>query len=138
MRRVIITEEQEKRLIEILNNEEVQQMPVPEKSNKPYTIDTDKVKTVRRFLDKNFKPDFLEWIGTSGLPEKVRVAAVYSSAGEPLKNYYEEDLIDLLIEKYKKMFLDKEERSLFMKQVVKDWFDNKIGVHGTLSVNCLK
>lgn len=138
MKRVIITEEQEKRLIEILNNGEVQQMPVPKKTNKPYYIDPDKVKIVQKFLDDNFQKNQLERIGSNGMPEKVRIVTMNSSTGEPLKNLYDEDLHDLLIEKFKKMFLDQDERSLFLKQVMNDWFDNKIGVHGTLSVNCLR
>ena len=138
MKRIIITEEQEKKLIQILNNEEIQQMPVPEKANKPYYIDPDKVKIVKKFLDNNFQKNNLENIGANGMPEKIRIVTMYSTTGEPLKNLYDEDLHDLLIEKFKKMFLDKNERNLFLKQVMNDWFDNKIGVHGTLSVNCLK
>lgn len=139
MKRVIITEAQEQQLIKILNNEEeVQQMPVPKTANKPYCIDPDKVKVVRKFLDSNFTKNNLERIGANGMPEKIRIVTMSSSTGEPLKSLYEEDLLDLLIEKYKKMFLDKEERMLFLKQVMNDWFNNKIGVHGTLSVNCLK
>ena len=139
MKRVIITEAQEQQLIKILNNEEeVQQMPVPKTANKPYCIDPDKVKVVRKFLDSNFTKNNLERIGASGMPEKTRIVTMSSSTGEPLKSLYEEDLLDLLIEKFKRMFLDKEERMLFLKQVMNDWFNNKIGVHGTLSVNCLK
>lgn len=139
MKRVIITEAQEQQLIKILNNEEeVQQMPVPKTANKPYCIDPDKVKIVRKFLDSNFTKNNLERIGANGMPEKIRIVTMSSSTGEPLKSLYEQDLLDLLIEKYKKMFLDKEERMLFLKQVMNDWFNNKIGVHGTLSVNCLK
>lgn len=138
MKRIIITEAQEQKLIEILNNEElpvVQQMPVSKKANKPYCVDPDKVKVVKSFLDNNFQKNNLERIGANGMPEKVRIVTMFSSTGEPLKNLYDEDLHDLLIEKFKKMFLDKNERSLFLKQVMNDWFDNKIGVHGTLSVN---
>ena len=139
MKRVIITEAQEQQLIKILNNEEeVQQMPVPKTANKPYCIDPDKVKIVRKFLDSNFTKNNLERIGANGMPEKIRIVTMSSSTGEPLKSLYEQDLLDLLIEKYKKMFLDKEERMLFLKQVMNDWFNNKIGVHGTLSVNYLK
>lgn len=139
MKRVIITEAQEQQLIKILNNEEeVQQMPVPKTANKPYCIDPDKVKIVRKFLDSNFTKNNLERIGANGMPEKIRIVTMSSSTGEPLKSLYEQDLLDLLIEKFKKMFLDKEERMLFLKQVMNDWFNNKIGVHGTLSVNCLK
>jgi hypothetical protein len=49
----------------------------------------------------------------------------------------ESELQDLLIDKYKNMFLDTVERELFMKQVVDDWFNNKISPIGLLSVNKL-
>lgn len=136
MKRVIITEEQEKNLARILN-EEIQQIPVPKSTGKPYTIDPDKVLVVKKFLDNNFKKGNLERIGANGMPEKVRIVTMFASNGEPLKSLYEEDLQDLLIEKFKNMFTDKLCRKLFLKQVMKDWFDDKIGVFGNLSVNRL-
>ena len=139
MKRVIITEEQEKKLIKMLNEEtQVQQIPVPKSTGKPYSIDPDKVLVVKKFLDNNFKKGNLERIGASGMPEKVRIVSMFASNGELLKSLYEEDLQDLLIDKFKNMFKDTVCRDLFMKQVMKDWFDNKIGVFGNLSVNCLK
>ena len=63
---------------------------------------------------------------------------MFASNGEPLKSLYQEDLQDLLIEKFKNIYLDKTARELFIKQVVNDWFDDKIGVFGNLSVNSLK
>lgn len=139
MKKIIISEEQERRLIRILEQEEqVQQMPVPKSTGKPYTIDPDKVLVVKKFLDNNFKKGFIERIGANGMPEKVRIVSMFASNGEPLKSLYQEDLQDLLIEKFKNIYLDKIARELFIKQVVNDWFDNKIGVFGNLSVNSLK
>lgn len=138
MKKIIITEEQEKKLAQILKEEEIQQIPVPKSTGKPYTVDPDKVLVVKKFLDNNFKKGNLERIGVDGMPEKVRVVTMFSSAGEPLKSLYKEDLQDLLIEKFKNMFSDKICRELFMKQVMNDWFDDKIGVLGNLSVNMLK
>lgn len=136
MKKVIISEEQEKNLAKILN-EETQQIPVPKNTGKPYTIDTDKVLVVRNFLDNNFKKGHLERIGNNGLPESVKIVTMFASNGQALKNLYEEDLYDLLIEKFKNMFTDKLYRELFLKQIMKDWFDDKIGVFGNLSVNRL-
>jgi hypothetical protein len=47
-------------------------------------------------------------------------------------------LEDLLIEKFKNMFIDKVERQKFLHQVLDDWFNDKIGMFGNLSVNILK
>ena len=140
MKNVIITEEQERKLISLLKEDsdvQIQKMPVPKSTGKPYSIDPDKVLVVKKFLDNNFKKGNLERIGANGMPEKVRIVSMFSSTGEPLKSLYEQDLQDLLIEKFKNMFNDHICRELFMKQVVKDWFDDKIGVLGNLSVNRL-
>ncbi len=137
MRRIIITEAQEQQLIRLLKEDTVQQMPVDKKMNKPYTIDPQKVMVVKKFLDDNFKKGNIERIGSDGLKEVVPIVSIVSSTGESLKNLYKEDLCDLLIEKFKKMFLDKIERELFMKQVMEDWFNDKINIHGMLSVNHL-
>ena len=136
MKKVIITEEQEKQLINLLKEGEVQQMPVSKKMNKPYCVDPQKVLVVKSFLDKNFgKKGNIERIGANGLKETIPIASIMASTGEPLKNFYKEDIHDMLIEKFKKMFLDHDERDCFLKQVLDDWFDDKIGVHGNLSVN---
>jgi hypothetical protein len=136
MKKVIITEEQEKKLANKLN-EEILQMPVDKKMNKPYCINPDKVLLVKNFLDKNFQRGNIEDIGDNGLPRKTRIAAMMPSSGEVLRNLLDSELQDLLIDKYKNMFLDTVERELFMKQVVDDWFNNKISPIGLLSVNKL-
>ena len=105
--------------------------------NKPYSISPDKVKIVKRFLDTNFKKGNYDDIGPDGMPRRTRIVAMIAPTGDVLKNMYQEDLLDLLIEKFKNMFLDHTERELFLKQVMKDWFDDKIGVFGNLSVNRL-
>lgn len=139
MGKIIITEKQEKELIKLLKEEvNVQQMPVPKSTGKPYTINPDNVLIVKKFLDNNFKKGNIERIGANGMPEKVRIVTMFSSTGEPLKSLYQEDLQDLLIDRFKNMFVDKLYRELFIKQILKDWFDDKIGVLGNLSVNLLK
>ena len=138
MKKIIITENQKEHLLKLLS-EDVQQMPVPPKANKPYTISPEKVLIVKKFLDTTFpKRGSIERIGADGLKETVPIASIVATTGEPLKNFYKEDLCDLLIEKFKKMFIDHVERELFMKQVVDDWFNNKISVHGLLSKNYLQ
>lgn len=136
MRKIIITEEQAKQLAQTLR-EEVYQMPVDKKANKPYTINPERVLIVKKFIDSNFKKGSLERIGNDGLKETVPIISIMGSDGKALKNLYKEDLCGILIEKFKNMFLDKIERELFMKQLVNDWFDNKITIFGMLSVNHL-
>jgi len=136
--KIIITEKQSDKLANMLR-EEVYQMPqnIGDHENKPYTINPEKVKIVRNFLDKTFKKGNYDYIGSNGMPERMRIVAMISPNGDVLRNMKQEDLLDLLIDKFQNMFLDHTERELFMKQVLKDWFDDKINVFGNLSVNRL-
>ena len=136
MKKVIITEQQEKELVKKLN-EDVYQMPVDKKMNKPYTINPDKVLVVKKFLDGNFQKGNAEFIGNNGRVNKVRIISMPDSNGESLRDLDADNLVDLLIDRFKNMFLDHNERSLFMKQVVKDWMDDKITVNGILTTNRL-
>lgn len=141
MKKIILSEEQSERLAKILNEETytepTPQNPSMKKTNAPFCIDPEKVKIVKKFLDKGFKKGTLEKVGANGLPQKVRVVGMMSSNGDVLKNMYIEQLHDLLIDRFQNMFTDTTERSLFLKQVMDDWFDDKISVHGLLSKNSL-
>ena len=136
MKKVIISEQQEKELIKKLN-EEIYQMPVDKKMNKPYTINPDKVLVVKKFLDGNFQKGNAEFIGNNGRLVKVRMIGIPDSSGESLRDLTPDNLVDLLIDRFKNMFLDQKERELFMKQVVNDWINDKITVNGILTVNRL-
>ena len=113
------------------------QNPSMKSANKPYCINPDKVLIVKRFLDRGFTPHDYEKVGADGFPVKIQIVSMNASNGEPLKYLYKSQLQDLLIDKFQKMFSDENERSLFMQQVMNDWFNGKIGVHGNLSVNRL-
>ena len=136
MARIIISEKQEKILANLLK-EGIYQMPVDKEKNKPYCINPEKVLIVKKFLDKGFSAHDYEKIGNDGLPKRIKVFSMNASNGEPLKYMYQNQLLDLLIDKFQNMFIDKIERELFMKQVIKDWIADKIGVFGGLSTNRL-
>lgn len=137
MKKIILSEAQSQKLAKILNEAKVEQMPVDKKMNKPFCINPDKVLTVKRYLDGGFTPHDFERVGPDGYPEKIKVITMNASNGQPLKPMYQDQLVDLLIDRFQNMFLDKTERELFMNQVVKDWLNNRISVHGILSVNAL-
>lgn len=136
MKKLIITEQQKNELIRLIA-EETYQMPVNKKMNKPYTINPDKVLVVKKFLDGNFQKGNAEFIGNNGRLAKVRIISMPDSNGESLRDLTADNLVDLLIDRFKNMFVDQNERSLFMKQVVKDWMDDKITVNGILTTNRL-
>ena len=135
MKRIFITEEQLKALSNEIKPNAPQNMP--EKTG-PYFVDPEKVLLVKKYLDTNFKKGSIENIGANGFPAKVRIAGMLSSNGDILQNLGDMQLEDLLIEKFKNMFLDKVERQKFLHQVMDDWFNDKIGMFGNLSVNILK
>lgn len=137
---IIISEEQSKALAKILK-EDTYQMPVPKETGKPYCVDPNKVLIVKNYLDKNFQKMAAEFKGDDGFRTKRRYVLMLSSAGAPMdeKDYiFDSTLLDMLTEKFKNMFSNHEERGLFLTQVMNDWFDNKIGLFGNLSVNSLK
>lgn len=107
------------------------------KVSKPYTISPDKVLIIKRYLDGSFKKGSYENIGADGFPKKERIVAMLSSNGEVLKNMYLEQVKDLLVDKFQKMFTDDDERDSFMVRVLDDWFDDKISPFGILAVNHL-
>lgn len=130
MKKLIITEEQEKQLIQTLKTPNGLGV-------KKYAISPDKVKVVSKFLDGNFKRGSLSRVGANGLPENVKIVAMIDGNGQVLKNMYKDQVKDLLIDHFSNMFLDEDERDRFMKQVLEDWYNNKIGTFGTLSVNAV-
>lgn len=135
MKRVIITEDQLHALSNVIqqnNNEKL-----PEKAG-PYIVNPENVLLVKKYLDTNFKKGQIENVGPDGFPAKVRIAGMMTSNGDILMNIGETQLEDLLTEKFKNMFIDKLERQKFLHQVLQDWFNDKIGMFGNLSVNILK
>jgi len=135
MRRIVITEEQAHALSNIIGGNKPSGLP--EKAG-PYVVNPEKVLLVKKYLDSTFKKGQIENIGADGFPAKVRIAGMMSSNGDILMNIGETQLEDLLIEKFKNMFIDKVERQKFLHQVMDDWFNDKIGMFGNLSVNLLK
>jgi hypothetical protein len=135
MRRIVITEEQAHALSNIIGGNKPSGLP--EKAG-PYVVNPEKVLLVKKYLDSTFKKGQIENIGADGFPAKVRIAGMMSSNGDILMNIGETQLEDLLIEKFKNMFIDKVERQKFLHQVMDDWFNDKIGMFGNLSVNILK
>ena len=135
MKKIIITEAQVHALSNIIPQNQPGKMP--EKTG-PYIVNPENVLLVKKYLDSNFKKGQIENLGPDGFPAKVRIAGMMSSNGDIIQNLGEMQLEDLLIEKFKNMFLDKVERQKFLHQVLQDWFNDKIGMFGNLSVNILK
>lgn len=137
-KRLIINEEQEKMLANLIREEnKAQQIPVPDKANKPYCIDPEKVLIVKKHLDSRFAKKKMSLLGNDGTPKVVNIVSMKDDFGNVLKDMYMEQLKDYLLDRYQDMFSDSKESDLFFDKVMNSWFDNKISVHGMLDVNHL-
>lgn len=126
--RLIINEKQCKKLLSLMQEDCCHQ--------KQYAYSPENVLIVKKYLDDNFKKGNLEGIGNDGLPNNTPIVAIINTkTGTPAQNMYDHQLLDLLIDKFQNMFVDEMERKSFLLQVMKDWYDNKIGLYGNLSVN---
>lgn len=97
----------------------------------------DMVLMVKKFLDKGFTRDLQDDIDSNGYPKKKCVVSMLSTDKQPLKTMSMRELLLLLDDKFNSMVSDESDRRKFLKQVIRDWFDNKISKQGLLSVNLI-
>lgn len=103
---------------------------------KEYSYSPENVLIVKKYLDDNFRRGNLEGLGEDGLPSNTPIVVMINiQTGKPVQDMYDHQLLELLIDKFQNMFVDEIERKSFLLQVMKDWYDNKIGLYGGLSVN---
>ena len=125
-KKIIINEEQYKKLVLLMKEDCCSQ----------YSYSPENVLIVKKYLDNNFKRGSLEQIGDNGLPTNIQIVAIINpQTGNVAQNMYDHQLLELLIEQFKNMFVDAIERERFLTQVMKDWYYNKISPYGSLSVN---
>lgn len=98
---------------------------------------SDMVLTVKKFLDKGFTRDLQDDIDSNGYPKKKCVVSMLSTDKQPLKTMSMRELLLMLDDKFNSMVSDESDRRKFLKQVIRDWFDNKISKQGLLSVNLI-
>lgn len=98
-------------------------------------VDTRKVMIVKKYLDDNFVRAAMPTIGNDGYPKTLLIVGMKGTDGNIIKNMYAQQLFDLLQDKFQKIYSDKQKRDMFLKQVMKDWYDKKITKDGLLSIN---
>lgn len=98
---------------------------------------SDMVLTVKKFLDKGFTRDLQDDIDSNGYPKKKCVVSMLSTDKQPLRTMSMRELLLMLDDKFNSMVSDESDRRKFLKQVIRDWFDNKISKQGLLSVNLI-
>jgi hypothetical protein len=108
---------------------------------KGYSYSPEKVLIVKGYLDDNFShdpEDNLEGIGADGYVTNTPIVFMKNTfTGKKIKPMYDYQLLELLCNKFSNMFTDNDEKKAFLGQVMKDWYNNKIGLYGSLSVNHL-
>ena len=92
---------------------------------------------VKSFLDKSFSKDYQDDIDTNGYPIKKCVVSMLSRNRQPLRTMSMRELLLMLDDKFNSTIKDDKHRKNFLKQVIRDWFDNKISRDGLLSVNMI-
>ena len=97
----------------------------------------DKVIMVKKFLDKGFMRQLQDDIDENGYPKKKCVVILKSTDNQPLKTMAMRELLLMLDDKFNSMVKDEKDRRKFLKQIIRDWFDNKISKQGLLSVNLI-
>lgn len=97
----------------------------------------DKVLMVKKFLDKGFTRQLQDDIDANGYPKKKCVVVMLSTDKQPLKTMAMRELLLMLDDKFNSMVKDEKDRRKFLKQIIRDWFDNKISKQGLLSVNLI-
>jgi hypothetical protein len=106
--------------------------------NEALCPDREKVLLVKSYLDDNFARVETDDIDANGYPIKVKSVNMLSSNKQPLKPMQVSELLLLLDDKFNKMIKDDNDRKLFLKQVITDWYNGNIDKNGILSVNFLK
>ena len=97
----------------------------------------DNVLVVKTFLDKNFLRQLQDDIDENGYPKKKCVVVMLSVDKQPLKTMAMRELLLMLDDKFNSMVKDEKDRRKFLKQIIRDWFNNKISKQGLLSVNLI-
>ena len=105
--------------------------------NEVFCPSADKVLHIKHYLDKNFVKQELDDIDANGYPTKDKTVMMLSASGQPIKTLKISDLLILLDDKFQMMFSEKNDRRKFLKQVIRDWYFNRISKNGLLSVNSI-
>lgn len=123
-RTIIITEQEQESLVENILSE-------------VFYPTAEKVLVIKDYLDKNFQRQAADDIDDNGYPKETGYFVMLSKNKQPVKQMSASEFLMMLDDKFHSMIKDDNDRKKFLKQVISDWFRNKISHDGVLSVNCL-
>lgn len=122
---------------QILINEGDETKIISELISEAFYPNVDKVLFIKDYIDKNFKKQSLDDIDTNGYPCTTPSVVMMSKSGQPMKTMEMKEFLLFLDDKFHNMISDESDRKKFLKQVITDWYNNKISKNGLLSVNHL-
>ena len=102
--------------------------------NEVYYPLSSKVLLIKNYLDRNFKRDYILDMDENGYPINKGVVNMVSN-GVVIQQMQGDEILTLLDDKFHNIIKDKKDRRTFLKQVLSDWFQNKISREGLLTVN---
>lgn len=121
----------------IIISEEKEQQIIGDILTEVFYPSSEKVLIIKDYIDKNFARQLLDNIDDDGYPTKEKTVVMLSVDKQPLKTLNMKEFLRLLDDRFIKMISDEKDRKKFLKQVIKDWYYNKIDKNGLLSVNIL-
>ena len=102
-----------------------------------FPVDPNKVLVVKKFLDDNFQKGGIASIGEDGYPKTISIVALKGTDGSLLKNMDDKQLFYMLQDKFQHLYDDAFKRDKLLKQIIKDWYKDKISKNGILTVNLI-
>lgn len=129
MANIIITESQEAMVMNALLHDNPTEAEV---KDAPAEDMSDKILSVKKYLDKYFKKGDIDQI-KDGKPSKLEVAIMVSDNGKFLKTLTDKQLFDQVQADFKNILPEKD-RDAFLKDVIIKWYNNKIKDSGAFSV----
>lgn len=122
MRKIIISERMEKRLIQLMINEQLNN-------------EHDKRLTVKDYLEKRFFPIRGQYAeGENGEMQTKELYGEMTPDGNPIKDavYTHERIFEKIQPKFLALFSDKMARDKFLNDTITAWFYNKINNNGNI------
>lgn len=82
----------------------------------------EKALEIKKFLDDNFKRADISEIGKDGYAKATPIVVYLDAYKQPIKNMTDEDLLDMLLDKFKNIMEDDNEKRQFILDVMKAWY----------------
>ena len=117
-------------------NENIEQSIIDSLLTEAFNPSAEKVLIIKDYFDNNFNRNKIDDIDSNGYPTKVNIFNMVSN-GQNIKTLQPDEMLSLLDDKFSKIINDNNDRRKFLKQVLIDWYSNKISDNGLLSVNTI-